>query len=67
MDYEALFFFSLKIRATVHKQQQSINLCKFGVQIAYLEEFDHAYNACNPFLAWSQTIQIMQAQSGAHK
>ena len=41
------------------------NLGNFGVQIAFLEEFDHAYNACNAILARSQT-PIMQAHSEAH-
>ena len=34
--------------------------------MAYLEEFDHAYNAYNAVLAWIQTIPLMQAQLGAH-
>ena len=52
---------------TFQQMMESTNLCNFEAQIAFLEEFDQAYNACNAFLARSQkTLPIMQAQSGAH-
>ena len=43
LDYEAYSFFFLNNTCYCTQQQQCTNLCNIGVQLAFLEEFDHAY------------------------
>jgi len=51
-----LFIYLFIDFTTLQQMIKSTNLCNFGAQIAFLEEFDQAYNACNAFLARSQTF-----------
>ena len=48
--------FFLTPRATAHNNNNVLAFAIFEYKMAFLEEFDHAYNACNAILAQSQTL-----------
>ena len=62
-----LFIYLFIDFTTLQQMIKSTNLCNFGAEIAFLEEFDQAYNACRSISGKeSNTLPIMQAQSRAH-